>query len=50
MVNHFPDGDKLMNKLHFMVKHFSSTSSNRKNYNETKGIGSRGDDDAIKGR
>ena len=34
MIYVFPEGDKLMAKLHNMVKHFSSIISNRKNYNE----------------
>ena len=33
VVNTFPEGEKLMAKLHSMVKHFYSAISNRKNYN-----------------
>ena len=33
VINQFPEGGLLMTKSHCMTKHFSSTSTIRKNYN-----------------
>ena len=34
MINRFPQGDSLMIKSHLISKRFSSSGSNRKNYND----------------